>query len=160
MFAASGCMKNAPPAQPPACCAAPGYSRAQVESVVGRPAPPEASKFNPYPSPPPDGQIYPTEHGYLTVTYASAEGLATHLTLDYYEGKPPDEAFKDAATFLPPDARDTGTRVTGKRESIRVFQSAGLERQLPASRGLIYLECVGTDPSVMCLTVEFALGSP
>ena len=156
---AAGCTAR-PPQGPPPCCAAPGYSRAQVESVVGRPAPPETTKFNPYPSPPPNGQIYPTQHGYLTVTYSAAQGQATHLTLDFYEGKAPDDAFAMASAFLPPDAKDTGARVMGRRGSIRVFTSASLGQRWPASHGLLYLECSGGQPQSMCLTVDVALGSP
>jgi hypothetical protein len=157
---AAGCGGHAPPSAPPTCCAAPGYSRALVESVVGRPAPPESSKFNPYPSPPKNGQIYPTEHGFLTVTYSAPQGVADHLTLDFYEGKAPDDAFSFASAFVPPDARDTGTRVSGKRESIRVYQSATLSKRLPASRGMIYLECSGADPTRLCMTVDIAVGAP
>jgi len=134
--------------------------RRQVESVVGRPAPPESTKFNPYPSPPPNGQIYPTEHGYLTVTYSSPQGTATHMTLDFYEGKAPDDAFTEALAFAPGDSSDTGARVAGKRSSIRVFKSAMLAARLPATRGLIYLECSGPDPASLCLTVDIAIGSP
>lgn len=148
------------PTAPAPCCAAPGYSRAQVESVVGPPGAPETTKFNPYPSPPPNGQIYPTQHGYLTVTYSSAHGLATHMELDFLEGKAPADAFAIGMTFLPSDTTDTGVRVQGKRESIRLYRSATIARRLPSTRGDVYAECGGVNPAVMCEELVFSLGSP
>jgi hypothetical protein len=131
-----------------------------VEAVVGPPAPPESTRFNPYPSPPPDAQIYDTQHGYLTVTYSSPRGLAIHLELDLLEGKSPDDAFAIGSSFLPADAVDTGARVAGKRETIRVFKSASIARRLPPSHGMLFVECSGVDPARMCETLQIALGSP
>ena len=145
---------------PPACCAAPGYSRAQVESVLGKPAPPASSKWHPFPSPPPNAPIYTTEHGYLTVTYAGPTGLATRFSLDFYEGKAPDDAFRIAGAYAPPDAADTGSRAVGARASIRVYKSARLAKALPASHGMLYLECTGPQPAMLCEKLDVALGSP
>ncbi|HLW37278.1 MAG TPA: hypothetical protein VKR99_02495, partial [Candidatus Eremiobacteraceae bacterium] len=136
------------------------YSRPQVEAVLGRPVPPQSSRWHPFPSPPPDQPIYTTEHGYLTVTYAGRGGLATRFSLDFYEGKAPDDAFHFAASYLPPDAVDTGTRASGARAAIRVYKSERLARQLPASRGLLYLECTGPHPVLLCDKIDVALGSP
>jgi hypothetical protein len=148
------------PVPPPNCCAAPGYSRSQVESVLGKPAPPQSSKWHPFPSPPPNAPVYTTEHGYVTVTYADKRGLATRVSIDFYEGKAPATAFQLAAAYLPPDAADTGARVSGARSSIRVYKSAQLGRNLPASNGLLYLECAGPNPAIMCQKLDVALGSP
>ena len=158
--AAIFCACSVRPAKPPACCAAPGYGRAQVEAVLGQPAPPQSSRWHPFPSPPPNAPIYTTEHGYLTVTYAGEHGLATRFSLDFYEGKAPDVAFDIADQYLPPDAVDTGSRAVGVRKSIRVFESKQLAGALPASRGALYLECSGPNPAVMCEKIDVVLGSP
>jgi hypothetical protein len=157
---APACAAHAPAPSPAPCCAAPGYSRAQVEAVLGPPGAPESTKFNPYPSPPPNGQIYTTEHGYLTVTYSSAHGLATRMELDFLEGKAPADAFAIGTSFLPPDTTDTGIRVQGKRESIRLYRSATIARRLPSTHGDVYAECGGVNPAVMCEELVFSLGSP
>jgi hypothetical protein len=145
---------------PVSCCAAPGYSRGQVESVLGKPAPPQSSRWHPFPSPPPNAPVYTTEHGYVNVTYAGPSGLATRFSLDFYEGKAPDEAFRIASMFLPEDATDTGTRVVGAKASIRLYRSAKLARTLPASRGMLYVECTGPQPALMCEKLDIVLGSP
>ena len=157
--AAAACTSQ-PRNAPPPCCAAPGYSRAQVESVLGKPAPPQSSRWHPFPSPPPNAPIYTTEHGYLNVRYSSADGLATSFSLDFYEGKAPNDAFQIAATYLPADAVDSGSRVSGRRSSIRLYKSARLARTLPASGGLLYLECTGPQPALMCEKLDVVLGSP
>src|SRR5215472_9835044 len=127
------------PQRPAACCAAPGYSRAQVEAVLGPPSP--SSKFHPFPSPPPDAPIYTTEHGYLTVHYAGVKGLATRLSMDFYEGKAPSDAFSIMLVFLPDDAVDMKTDVIGKAANIHAYRSAKLAKGLPASHGMLYVEC-------------------
>jgi hypothetical protein len=128
--------------------------------VVGAPNPPQSSRWHPFPSPPPDAPIYTTEHGYLTVHYAGAHGLATRLSLDLYEGEAQDTGFEIAASMLPPDAVDTGARATGPRKSIRVYTSRSLASRLPASQGLLYAECEGANPAVACEQIEVVLGSP
>lgn len=128
--------------------------------MLGKPAPPQSSKWHPLPSPPPNAPIYTTEHGYLTVTYGGAKGPAKRFSLDLYEGKAPDDAFRIAGAFLPPDAVDTHAQVVGKKSAIRVFQSAQLAREIPATRGLLYLECTGANPSRTCEEVDVAMGSP
>ena len=149
------------PSRPPACCAAPGYSRAQVESVLGPPSPPEpSSKFKPYPPPPPDAPIYTTEHGYVTVHYAGVKGLATKFSMDFYEGKAPSDAFSIVHALLPPDAIDTKADVVGRTANIRVYRSPRLAKALPASRGMLYVECVGPQPAMLCYTVDIVLGAP
>jgi hypothetical protein len=148
------------PSTPPPCCAAPGFSRSQVETVLGAPAPPQSSRWHPFPSPPPNAPIYTTEHGYLTVQYAGTRGLATRFSLDLYEGKGQDDGFRIASAFLPPDAVDTGTRAVGGRKAIRVYTSRSLAARLPASHGLLYVECEGAHPNVACEQVEVVLGSP
>lgn len=96
----------------------------------------------------------------MTVTYAGARGLATRFSIDFYEGKATDAAFQLAGAYLPPDAADTGTRASGARSSIRLYKSKLLERKLPASGGLLYLECAGPNPAIMCQKLDVALGSP
>ena len=147
-------------ARPPACCAAPGYSREQVESVLGKPAPPQSSKWHPFPSPPPNAPIYTTEHGYLTVIYSGSKGPAKRFSLDLYEGKAPDDAFHIAAAYLPHDAVDTHAQVVGKKSAIRVYTSVQLAREIPSSRGMLYLECTGANPALLCEEVDVSLGSP
>ena len=149
------------PQRPAACCAAPGYSRAQVEAVLGPPSPPEpSSKFHPFPSPPPDAPIYTTEHGYLTVHYAGVKGLATRLSMDFYEGKAPGDAFSIMSGFLPDDAVDMKTDVIGKAANIHAYRSAKLAKALPASHGMLYVECKGPHPAALCDTADVALGAP
>jgi len=157
---AASCTKLVP-SKPAACCAAPGYSRAQIEAVLGKPSPPEpSSKFHPYPSPPPDAPIYTTEHGYVTVHYAGVNGLATRFSMDYYEGKPPGYAFSIISAFLPDDAVDLKTDVVGKTANIRAYRSAKLAKALPASHGMLYLECKGPQPATSCYTTDVVLGAP
>jgi len=146
--------------RPPACCAAPGYSREQVESVLGKPAPPQSSKWHPFPSPPPNAPIYTTEHGYLTVTYAGSKGPAKRFSLDLYEGKAPDDAFRIAGAYLPHDAIDTHAQVVGSKSNIRVYSSRELETSIPGSRGLLYIECTGANPARLCEEVDVSPGSP
>jgi len=148
------------PARPPACCAAPGFSRSQVESVLGRPAPPQSSRWHPYPSPPPNAPVYTTEHGYLTVTYAGSAGLATRISMDFYEGKAPADAFRIVSAYLPGDAIDTGSDVVGSTANIRVYRTPLLARELPASHGMLYLECKGPQPALLCNTMDIVLGAP
>jgi len=149
------------PARPPACCAAPGYSRTQVEAVLGKPSPPEpSSKFHPFPSPPPDAPIYTTEHGYVTVHYAGVNGLATRFSMDFYEGKAPADAFTITSSYLPDDAVDLKTDVVGKTANIHVYRSAKLAKTLPASRGMLYVECKGPEPATLCYTTDVVLGAP
>jgi len=156
---AASCAHQSGP--PPTCCAAPGYTRTQVESVLGKPAPPQTSRWHPFPSPPPDAPIYTTEHGYLTVSYAGSAGLATHLSLDFYEGKAPDDAFNIVAAYLPRDAIDSKGRVVGPKAVIRVYTSALLEKALPVSRGVIYVECTGAQPSMLCERADIVtVGKP
>jgi len=144
----------------PACCAAPGYSRQQVELVLGKPAPPQSSKWHPFPSPPPDAPIYTTEHGYLTVNYNGPSGSAKRFSLDFYEGKAPVDAFRIAGTFLPPDAVDTHAHVVGAKSNIEVFTSAQLATEVPATKGLLYVECTGANPSLLCEEIDISPGSP
>ena len=154
-----GCAKLVP-SRPPACCAAPGYSRTQVEAVLGEPSPPEpSSKFHPYPSPPPDAPIYTTEHGYLTVHYAGVKGLATRFSMDFYEGKAPDDAFSIVSAYLPDDAvlRWTGA---GRVMNIRAYRSERLAKALPASHGMLFIECKGPQPATLCYTTDVVLGAP
>ncbi len=147
--ALAGCVR--PVAQrPPACCAAIGYTRAQVESVLGRPSPPQGSRWHPFPSPPPDSPIYTTEHGYVTVTYARATHLATRFSTDFYEGKAPSEAFRIASAFLPSDAVDTKGSASGPHAAIRVFKSDTVAKRWPAGAGIIYVECLGPQPALLC----------
>ena len=149
------------PSRAPACCAAPGYSRAQVEDVLGKPSPPEpSSKFHPFPSPPPDAPIYTTEHGYLTVHYAGVKGFATRFSLDFYEGKAPPDAFTIAAAFLPPDAVDLHADVVGKTANIHAYRSDTLAKALPASHGMLYVECKGPNPAMLCYTADIVMGAP
>jgi hypothetical protein len=147
-------------AREPACCAAPGYSREQVESVLGKPAPPQSSKWHPFPSPPPNAPIYTTEHGYLTVTYGGPKGPAKRFSLALYEGKAPDDAFKIVGAYLPNDAVDTHAQVVGKKSAIRVFASAQLAREIPSTRGVLYLECTGANPSLLCEEIDVSMGTP
>jgi len=149
------------PSKPIACCAAPGYSRAQVEAVLGKPSPPEpSSKFHPYASPPPDAPIYTTEHGYLTVHYAGVKGLATRFSMDFFEGKAPDVAFSITSAYLPDDAEDLKADVVGRAANIRAYRSAKLAKALPASHGMLYVECKGPDPASLCYTTDVVLGAP
>ena len=149
------------PQRPAACCAAPGYSRAQVEAVLGPPSPPEpSSKVHPFPSPPPDAPIYTTEHGYLTVHYTGVKGLATRLSMDFYEGKAPDDAFSIMSGFMPDDTVDLKADVVGKTANIRAYRSAKLAKALPASRGMLYVECKGPNPATLCDTTDVVLGAP
>lgn len=147
--------------RPAACCAAPGYSRAQVEAVLGKPSPPEpSSKFHPFPSPPPDAPIYTTEHGYLTVHYAGVNGLATRFSMDFFEGKAPDDAFSITSAYLPGDAVDLKAEVVGRKANIRAYRSAKLAKALPASHGMLYVECKGPEPATLCYTTDVVLGAP
>lgn len=128
--------------------------------MLGKPVPPQSSRWHPLPSPPPNAPIYTTEHGYLTVTYGGMRGLATRFSLDFYEGKAPDVAYQIASAYLPQDATDTGARVAGARSAIRVFASKQLAQTLPATHGTLYLECTGPHPATMCEKIDVALGSP
>ena len=129
--------------------------------MLGKPSPPEpSSKFHPYPSPPPDAPIYTTEHGYLTVHYAGVKGLATRFSLDFYEGKAPDDAFSIASAFLPTDAVDLHADVVGKNANIRAYRSARLAKTLPVTRGMLYVECKGPNPAMLCYTADIVMGTP
>ena len=101
-----------------------------------------------------------TEHGYLTVHYAGVKGLATRLSMDFYEGKAPDDAFSIMSSFLPDDALDLKAAVVGKTANIRAYRSPKLARALPASRGMLYVECKGPQPSTLCDTNDVVLGAP
>ena len=149
---------GAAPAAP--CCAAPGFSRVQIEAVLGAPGVADTAQWKKPPSPPPDAPIYTTEDGWLTVHYAGRNGLAMRLSLELFEPKTPDETFEIASRYLPRDADDTGSRVTGPTRSIRVYRSASLAAKLAASHGLLYVECSGPQPARYCSTVDVALGSP
>jgi hypothetical protein len=145
---------------PPACCATLGYNRLQVESVLGKPSPPQTSSYHPLPSPPPGASIYTTEHGYLTVTYfGMTPAVAQHISFDFFEGKDPVTGFALAAPYLPSDARDVA-HATGARYQIRLFTSAELARTVPTSGGKIYVECAGPNPSRECDSMEIGAGNP
>ena len=148
------------PAGPRGCCAVLGYSRASVESVLGKPAPPASSKWHPFPSPPPNSPIYTTEHGYLTVTYAAPSGLATRFSMDFYEGKSPNDALRIISAYLPTDAADTRGLVSGPRASVRIYRSAWVAKTLPQSQGLLFVECSGAQPARLCEKADIAVGSP
>jgi hypothetical protein len=143
------------------CCATLGYNRTEVESVLGKPSPPQpSSKYHALPSPPPGAAIYTTEHGYLTVTYfGMTPAVAQHLSMDFYEGKDPASGFAFAAAYLPSDAKDIAHAV-GAKYQIRLFKSDELARTLPASRGNIFVECAGPNPSRECDTMEIGAGNP
>jgi hypothetical protein len=129
--------------------------------VLGKPSPPEpSSKFHPYPSPPPDAPIYTTEHGYVTVHYAGVDGLATRFSMDFYEGKAPADAFSITSAYLPDDAVDLKANVVGKTANIHVYRSAKLAKALPASQGMLYVECKGPEPAMLCYTTDVVLGAP
>ncbi|HEY7981424.1 MAG TPA: hypothetical protein VID19_08045 [Candidatus Eremiobacteraceae bacterium] len=149
-----------PKTQPPPCCATLGYNRIQVESVLGKPSPPQTSRYHPLPSPPPGAAIYTTEHGYLTVTYfGMTPAVAQHISLDFFEGKDPTSGFALAAIYLPSDAHDVA-HATGAKYQIRLFTSTELSRTVPASGGKIYVECAGPNPSRECDTMEIGAGNP
>lgn len=148
MFAmcAAACVAACSAKAPPSCCATIGYSRAQVEAVIGAPSPPQGSKYHPMPSPPPGSAVYTTEHGYLTVTYAKpAPHAARSISLDFYEGKDPATAYALIAAYLPSDAKDTGMRVIGSRSQDRVFKGA---------RGYVFVQCFSSHPERECDRME------
>jgi len=142
---------------PPACCATLGYTRAQVEAVLGSPSPPQSSKYHPLPSPPPGTAIYTTEHGYLTVKYdRKPPAIARSLSLDFYEGKDPATAYALIAPYLPPDAADAGDKVVGSKYQERAFTSAELGRAVPDSKGMIFVECASPNPARECDRMDIA----
>jgi hypothetical protein len=144
----------------PSCCATLGYNRIQVESVLGKPSPPQTSKYHPLPSPPPGASIYTTEHGYLTVTYfGMTPAVAQHISLDFFEGKDPAAGFALAATYLPTDAHDVAHAI-GAKYQIRLFTSEELSRTVPTSGGKIYVECAGPHPGRECDAMEIGAGNP
>jgi hypothetical protein len=127
---------------PPACCATVGYTRTQVESVLGAPSPPQGSKYHPLPSPPPGTAIYTTEHGYLTVTYdRKPSAIARSLSLDFYEGKDPATAYALITPYLPPDAKDSGMQVVGSKYQDRIYK---------ASSGFVFVDCYSPNPGREC----------
>jgi hypothetical protein len=142
---------------PPACCATIGYPRASVESVLGKPAPPQSSKWHPFPSPPPNAPIYTTEHGYLTVTYSGPAHLAARFSMDFYEGKAPADGYRIIGAYLPSDAIDTKSEVLGSKSAVRVFTSTRIARAFPGSRGYLYVECKGPQPALLCDTADIAI---
>ena len=147
-------------AAPPPCCATLGYNRTEVESVLGKPSPPQSSKYHALPSPPPGASIYTTEHAYLTVTYfGMTPAVAQHFSLDFFEGKDPASGFKFAAAYLPFDAKDIANAV-GEKYQIRLYKSDQLERTLPSSGGKIFVECAGPNPSRECDAMEIGAGNP
>jgi hypothetical protein len=152
MLLLSGCT-SLTPQRPPSCCAAVGYTRAQVESVLGKPSPPKSSRWQPMPSPGPNAAVYTTEHGYLTVRYTRAAGDATHLSLDFYEGKAPADAFRLASAYLPPDAVMLGD-AQGKAGSARLYRSKRVAAHIPASQGFIEIVCAGPNPALLCNAVQ------
>ena len=148
------------PASEPPCCATLGYNRTEVESVLGKPSPPQPSKYHALASPPPGASIYTTEHGYLTVTYfGMTPAVAQHMSLDFYEGKDPKSGFAIAAPYLPSDATDVAHAV-GAKYQIRLFVSDQLARTLPASGGKIFVECAGPNPNRECDRMEIGAGNP
>ncbi len=133
---------------PPACCATLGYTRTQVEMVLGSPSPPQSSKYHPLPSPPPGAAIYTTEHGYLTVTYdRKAPAIARSLSLDFYEGKDPATAYALITPYLPPDAKDSGMKVIGSKYQDRIYKG---------SHGLVLVDCYSPNPARECDRMEIA----
>jgi hypothetical protein len=152
IFGLGGCASKAPAA----CCAALGYTRTQVESVLGSPSPPQSSKYHPQPSPPPGAAIYTTEHGYLTVTYdRKGRAIARSLSLDFYEGKDPATAYALIAPYLPPDAKDSGMQVVGSKAQDRIFKSVQLARML-RSHGNIFVDCYSPNPVRECDRMDIA----
>jgi hypothetical protein len=152
---ASCAQKSLPP-----CCATLGYNRTQVESVLGKPSPPQTSSYHPLPSPPPGASIYTTEHGYLTVTYfGMTPAVAQHISLDFFEGKDPATGFALAAPYLPSDAHDVA-HATGAKYQIRLFTSEELARTVPTSSGKIFVECAGPNPGRECDRMEIGAGNP
>ena len=136
-------------------------TRTQVESVLGPPSPPQSSRWHPLPSPPPDSPIYTTEHGYVTVTYAHTTHAATRFSMDFYEGKAPSDALRIVSAYLPPDAVDMKSSASGPRVAIRVFKSAATAQRWPKGDGLIYVECSGPDPAILCYKEDVvAVGAP
>ena len=117
--------------------------------MLGKPSPPQSSKYHPLPSPPPNAPVYTTEHGYLTVTYAKAGAVAERFSLDFFEGKAPDDAFRIVSAYLPSDAVDKRS-VVGPKANVRAYSSAWLARALPASHGMLYVECTGAHPASLC----------
>jgi hypothetical protein len=145
---------------PPPCCATLGYNRIQVESVLGKPSPPQTSKYHPLPSLPPGASMYTTEHGYLTVTYfGMTPAVAQHISVDFFEGKDPTSGFALASIYLPSDAHDVA-HATGAKYQIRLFTSGELARTVPTSGGKIYVECAGPHPSRECDRMEIGAGNP
>jgi hypothetical protein len=141
---------------PPTCCATLGYTRTQVESVLGSPSPPQGSKYHPPPSPPPGAAIYTTEHGYLTVTYdRKGPAIARSLSLDFYEGKDPATAYALIAPYLPPDAKDSGMQVVGSKSQDRIFKSVELTQRI-RGHGMIFVDCYSPNPSRECDRMEIA----
>lgn len=96
----------------------------------------------------------------MTVTYSGPVGLATRISMDFYEGKAPSDAFRLMGAYLPDDAIDTGSGVVGKTANIRVYRSERLARSLPATHGMLYVECKGPQPSLLCNTTDIILGAP
>ena len=133
---------------PAACCATLGYTRTQVESVLGAPSPPQGSKYHPLPSPPPGTAIYTTEHGYLSVTYdRKPPAFARSLSLDFYEGKDPSAAYALIAPYLPPDAKDSGMQVLGSKSQDRIYKG---------SHGFVFVNCYSPNPARECDRMEIA----
>ena len=95
------------------------------------------------------------------MTYAHDTQVATRFSTDFYEGKAPADAFVIAAGYLPKDAVDTKSSASGQKVAIRVFKSASIAKRWPKGDGLIYVECQGPQPSMLCYKEDIvAVGVP